>query len=266
MIIRRTAVTAAIGVLLFTVLAACGLLNEPEAPSGTIEAIPLEIATAEIPAEVTIVNQQEEPAEPMPTVEEVGEDIDASAKDDPDSGGAGLVIFTIDPEKSEVRFELDEDLSGIRNTVVGTTNQVAGEIALDTSDLATLQVGTILVNARTLATDNDLRNRTIQNRILNTGSYEFISFAPTAIEGLPESIGPGDSVNFTIAGDLTVRDVTKPVTFDVEATMVSESEFSGTASSTVSHEELGLSIPEVPRVANVEEEVELYIDFVATAG
>jgi hypothetical protein len=40
----------------------------------------------------------------------------------------------------------------------------------------------------------------------------------------------------------------------------------GTASAVVQREQYGMQIPSIPFVANVEEEVELFIDFVATAA
>lgn len=160
---------------------------------------------------------------------------------------------------------MDEDLRGARTTVVGATDQVAGEIAFDLNDLSTAQVGVLQINARTLVTDNSFRNRAIQNEILETGSYEFITFTPTAINGLPANATVGEAITFTIDGDLTIRDVTQPVTFTVVATPVTESQLAGTASAVITRADYNLAIPSVPNVANVEEEVELYIEFVANA-
>ncbi len=53
------------------------------------------------------------------------------------------------------------------------------------------------------------------------------------------------------------------MTFDVTVTVVSESRMVGTASTVVARTDYNLNIPSVPNVANVGEEVELYIDFVA---
>ena len=55
-------------------------------------------------------------------------------------------------------------------------------------------------------------------------------------------------------------------TFTVEATAASESQIVGTATAVVNRADFGLQIPSVPNVANVEEEVELYIDFTANAS
>ena len=234
---KRIATFVIFGLITAVGLAACGLLEEPATPSGAIEAIPLEISATDPPAESASEATLEATEVAAPSQEEEVADEPVVTEENTETEAGGLVIYTIVPEESKVRFELDEDLSGIRNTVRGTTNQVAGEIALDSSDPSTAQVGTLLVNARTLVTDNDFRNRAIQNRILNTGSFEFIEFAPSAIEGLPETINLGETANFVIVGDLTIRDVTKEVSFEVEATLVSEDEISGTASSVVSHEE-----------------------------
>jgi len=278
-------------------LSACGVLSTPEEASGPIEAVPLEIeetkdeanalaavattSTEELMEEPTAEAVAEPTAEPVaeptgypieaPTAAPVQvptgypvEEPTGELAQEPVSGE--LTIFEINQEGSEVRFELDEDLRGNRFTVVGVTNQVAGQIALNYTDLSATQVGEIRINARTLATDNNFRNRAIQNEILDTGTYEFITFVPTAVNDLPVSVAIGDAIQFTIIGDLTIRNITSEATFTVNATAVSATEFSGTATAIVTRETYGLQIPSVPNVANVEEEVELYIDFSATAS
>ena len=127
------------------------------------------------------------------------------------------------------------------------------------------QIGTIQINARTLLTDNNFRNRAIQNDILRTGAFEFITFTPTAINDLPESATVGDTVTFSIDGDLTIRDTTLPATFDNTATVVSAEQIDGSASTVHQSRSIRLEHPERSQCANVEEEVELYIDFVARA-
>ena len=93
--------------------------------------------------------------------------------------------------------------------MVGVTDQVAGAIQIDLENPANSQVGVIQINARTLVTDSDRRNRAMQNQILETGSYEFITFSPTAITGMPDTITLGESYAFQITGDLTIRDITQ---------------------------------------------------------
>ena len=209
-------------------LVACGTLSEPEEASAPIEAATLDTSSS--------------------------------------TDAAALRTYQISSTDSTVTFALDEELMGQPKTVVGTTNQVAGEIAVNLADLSTAQVGVIQINARGLTTDNNMRTRTMQNRILETGEFEFITFTPTLVNGLPASAGVGESVSFTISGDLTIRDITQPVVFDVTATIVSETQQSGTATAIVNRGDFDLQIPSVPNVANVEEEVELTIEFIANAS
>ena len=169
-------------------------------------------------------------------------------------------------EESEARFVIDEVLNNAPKTVVGTTDQVAGEIAIDPQNPANTRVGIIRVNARTLITDSEFRNRAIKNEILETDTYEFVTFTPTEITGLPESGAVGETYTFQIAGDLTIRDVTRPVTFDVTVTPTSDTRVEGIAVTTIRYADFEITIPQVRQVASVDENVRLEIDFVAAAS
>lgn len=285
---RRIAVIGLAAVIV-PFLAGCGIFQEIEEPSGTIEAIPLELeedgATDESPIEPTAAPAEEavteEPtaapveevaeeatSEPM---EEAVEESTAEPVEEPTETAVeeaaplpdGPTVYAIVPEQSLVRFELDEDLRGNRITVVGSTDQVSGQMAFDFADLSSTQVGIIQINARTLVTDNNFRNRAINNEILDTGEFEFITFEPSSVEGLPDSIGIGEAAIFSIVGTLTIRDISQEVTFDVTATAASANQIIGNASTVIALEDYDINIPSVPSVANVEEEVELYIDFIA---
>jgi polyisoprenoid-binding protein YceI len=157
-------------------------------------------------------------------------------------------------------------LRGSPYTVVGTTNQVSGQIALDGSDPRDVQVGTILVDARTLATDDSSRNRALGNQILSTSEYEYISFTPTQFTGLPDSVTTGQPFTFRATGDLTIRGVTKPATFDVTVTPWVDGRLDGSAMTTIQYADWGVSIPNVPFVASVDKDVQLAFDFTAIAA
>ena len=200
---------------------------------------------------------------------EASQAIDAPTLDAAASDAEGsATTFNIIPEESEVRFLLDEDLRGQRVTVVGVTNQVAGQLAVDFAAPANSEVGVIRINVRTLATDNEFRNRAIRGQILQSQNdeFEFAQFTPTAISGLPETLTIGEPITFQITGDLLIRDVSQPVTFETTVTPVSETRLEGQARAVIQRGDYGLTIPSVPGVANVEEEVELEIDFAATAA
>jgi len=178
---------------------------------------------------------------------------------------ASPIVFEIVPAESRARFLIDEVLRGNPITVVGATDQVAGQLAVDADDLSNTQVGVIQVNARTLATDNDFRNRAIKNRILLTDDYEFVTFAPTEVIGLPEVGAVGETYTFQVAGDLTITDVTRLVTFDVTTTPTSETRIEGTATTAFPYTDFELFIPDAPAVDTVDDVVRLELEFVAEA-
>jgi polyisoprenoid-binding protein YceI/cell division protein FtsB len=174
-------------------------------------------------------------------------------------------VYRIVADNSEVRFILTEELRGVPTTVTGKTNQVAGDILIDPAAPANSKIGLIRINARTLATDNEFRNQAIRSRILQSSrdEFEFIEFNPTAISGLPATVAAGQDISFKVTGDLKIRNIVKSVTFDVTAKL-SDTQLEGKAKTGVKRGDFDLQIPSAPGVANVAEDVQLEIDFVAT--
>ena len=72
-------------------------------------------------------------------------------------------------------------------------------------------------------------------------------------------------LEFTVEGDLEIRDTVDTVTFDVIATHIDENTFDGTAEATVLRSEYGIGIPNAPGVADVSDEVLIRLEFVATS-
>ena len=182
------------------------------------------------------------------------------------STSSGTTTYTIDQASSEARFVIDETLNGAPVTVVGTTTQVAGKIALDTSDPSTAQVGAITINARTFATDSANRDRATQNQVLKTADYEYITFTPTTLIGLPETLTVGQSYTFQIVGQLAMVGQTHEATFAATVTPTAGGTLQGTATTTINYADWGISVPSVPFVTDLAETVTLELDFVATAN
>jgi len=181
--------------------------------------------------------------------------------------GDSRVLFSIIPEQSEALFRIDEVLLGDPKTVVGTTDQIAGEMLVDWVDPANSQLGLIRVNVRTLSTDNEFRNRALRGQILEADQdeYEFADFIPLELLQLPSSIAIGDLLDFQIRGNLTVHGVTREVIFDTTLTIVSNSHIEGNAQTRIRYQDFDMTIPKAPGVADVSTEVELGIAFVARA-
>ena len=302
--IKKIGIALALVALLAAGYLGYQLFRTPEAASGPIEAIPLTVETPpqtssdaapapeltsatpsptteaateapvsepavpDVPAEIVETQPAADPEATTAAAAEGEATTAGEAEAQPDSGGeapAAPIIFEIVPSDSQARFLIDEVLRGDPITVVGTTDQVAGQFAVTPDDLSGSQVGPVQVNARTLATDNRFRDRAIKNWILQTDSYEFVTFTPTEITGLPATGAVGESYTFQINGNLTITNVTRPVTFEVTATATSETRLEALAATTILYAEFGLTIPDSPSVDTVADEVRLELEFVAEA-
>lgn len=179
------------------------------------------------------------------------------------------VEFKIIAAESLASFTLEEDLRGLRTTVIGSTNEVGGSIMVDLANAPASSIGAIVINARTLETDNSFRNRALRSQILKStqDEFEFIVFEPSELSNWSaDAVAVGERVSFDVAGDLTVAGVTQPVTFVAEVMLDSETQISGSATVNLLHGDFGLVIPDVPSVANVTDDVDLRLKFVARAG
>lgn len=227
--------------ILLLLLAACAPAAEPAA--GESAAPTAEAPVAEVPA-----------AAEAPAAE-------APAPETP----AGAIRFALVPSQSEARFIINEDLMGRPTTVVGKNSSVSGGVTVVPGDPAGVTIDPIVIDANTFVTDNNRRNGAIQRFILQSSSYPTITFTPTAVEGVPAAVAAGDRLELQVTGDLTIREVTRSETFAVTVQVVSENELHVNGSTQILRDNYQLTIPSVPSVANVTNEVQLEFDFVATA-
>ncbi len=169
------------------------------------------------------------------------------------------------PERTTATFSMEEDLRGKHITVLGTTNQVTGAVKADPANLAKVEFDPVRINARTFVTDSEQRNNAIRRMILKTenDANEFIEFTVKNVIGAPASSTLSQSFPFKAVGDLKISGVTREVTFDGTVLFNSVNEMSGTAQTKVHYADFGLSVPNLPFLANVDEEVTLKLDFVA---
>lgn len=189
----------------------------------------------------------------------VQSDVSRLENTNPDSKQLRIV-----PTESTAEFKLDEDLRGTRITVVGTTGEVAGDLAIQTNP-AKIDIGEIKIDARTLKTDSEQRNGAIGRFILKSEepANQYIVFKPTAVTGLPATITLDQEFTAKITGDLTIRGTTKQVTFDGKGTYKADGSLVGSASTVVVYADYGLVVPDLPFLANVDKSTTLSINIVA---
>ena len=142
----------------------------------------------------------------------------APTQGSPAVAGGQPVVYKIVPAESQASYEVGETFFNQNNRfnlAVGTTSAIQGEITVDPANPANSSIGTITVDISQLKSDSGRRDNVIRERYLESAAYPQAVFKPTAIEGLPASYTPGQEVTFKVTGDLTVHQITQPVTFDV---------------------------------------------------
>jgi Tol biopolymer transport system component/polyisoprenoid-binding protein YceI len=176
----------------------------------------------------------------------------------------GLRTFHIVPEQSEASYRVQEKFleRPLPITAVGRTNVVSGTFELNLDGQPSGRVITMTVDLRTIRSDAEPRDYAMREW-LAVNHYPFATFTSTAIEDAPALVRPGEEVTFQVAGDLTVRGRTLPVTFDMTATLVDDI-LAGSAKTIVS-----LDAYQIPAKRSwglsVDDAVTVQFDFVAAA-
>ena len=172
-------------------------------------------------------------------------------------------VYRIDASQSEVRYEVNETfLQGNRlNTAIGRTKGIAGDIAVNMAQPSKSQMGPIVINVSQFKSDEDRRDNFIRRTGLESSKYPTATFATKSIDGLPAQVKAGDQVSFTISGDLTVKQTTKPVTWQVTL-KIEDKRLVGSASTQITMSEFGVGPIQIP-LLSTEDAVKLTFDFVA---
>ena len=113
-----------------------------------------------------------------------------------------------------------------------------------------------------LKTDQSQRDDWLEDNALETSSFPEATFTATTVTGLPESINEGEEISFQLVGDLTVRDVTNSVTFDVTA-VLSDDTIKGTAVLPLKLTDFGIDPPDFANTLKVADEFRIEVTLVA---
>jgi polyisoprenoid-binding protein YceI len=136
------------------------------------------------------------------------------------SAQSGETIYRIDPTHSDVSYDVQEKLFGHNeHRAHGTTNGIAGDIALNDAHPAASRVGQIVVNVEELHSDNNLRDAQIRSSYLSSHDYPLADLTVSSLQGLPASIQEGHHYHFTMRSQLTVKKTPAPVLWDVDASV-----------------------------------------------
>lgn len=163
---------------------------------------------------------------------------------------------------SQVGYRVQEQLANrnLPNEAVGTTQSVTGTVTLQPDGTIVSEQSKFVADLSTLRSDQGMRDNYIKRNTLQTATYPQAVFVPTAVEGLPSPLPASGAVSFKVTGDLTVRGVTKAVTWDVQG-QVAGNALTGTAQTTFTFGDFGMDPPRTMMVLSVEDKVVLEMTF-----
>lgn len=172
------------------------------------------------------------------------------------------VRLVIDTAGTEVRYRVRERLVGneLDNDAIGVTRKVSGQIALSADGAVIPEESKITIDVTGLKSDQDRRDNFVRRRLLLTDSNPTVVFQPTAIKGGPRAIPTSGSATFTIVGNLTVKGVTKPTTWTVNARYLPTAVL-GSASTAFTFSDFSITQPRVPILLSVADTIRLEGDF-----
>ncbi|MGD0005227.1 MAG: YceI family protein [Anaerolineaceae bacterium] len=181
---------------------------------------------------------------------------------------ANTVDYKIVPGESQVSYKVQETFinkNNKLNTAIGVTKQVTGDIYGNKNDPSQSKIGTITIDISQFTSDSSMRDNFIRKNFLQSNTYPLATFAPTAIDGMPASYTEGQSYSFKVTGNLTVHNITKPVTFDIAASL-SGNTLSGTATAGIKMSDFGVGPITLAGMIQTQDDVALTLKFVARPG
>jgi predicted lipoprotein with Yx(FWY)xxD motif len=178
--------------------------------------------------------------------------------------GVEPTVFSIVPGESEVSYEVGETFLGDNRfaTAIGVTPEVTGLIMGDLTDPRSVVLGPVEVDISQFKSDSDRRDNKIRSDFLESTKFPIATFKPTEIEGIPDEYTEGEPVTLFVTGDLTIKETTQPVTFEVTA-QLEDSTLTGEAATTILMSDFGVGPISILGFLETEDEVILTFNFVA---
>ena len=163
--------------------------------------------------------------------------------------------------ESKATYKINEELRGTPTLVTGNTTAITGSITLDVVNKK-IVTGKIEIDANSFATDIPARDENVKKLVLEADkdNNKTITFVPTNIEGVLEI---GKPSNVKIAGAITIKGITKPVTLTGTAILNPDNSLVLSVKTVLAYGDFGVTIPDFPFLANIDKTVDLSVDIVA---
>jgi polyisoprenoid-binding protein YceI len=177
-------------------------------------------------------------------------------------GSDAAVRLEVLPNGNEVRYRVREQLVGLElpNDAVGRTNAITGGISLDDAGRVIPGESAFVIQVAGLTSDKERRDGYLRRRTLVTDSNPSVVLRPTSLRGLTFPLPSVGTRTFELAGDLTIKGVTRPTTWRVNATFAGDT-VSGTTATAFTFADFQLEQPKVRVVLSVADTIGLEYDF-----
>ncbi len=177
--------------------------------------------------------------------------------------GTGEKVYRIDAASSALSYAVNEKLFGhTAHRAVGTTNGIAGDIALNASHPSASRVGQVVVNVEQLHSDNNLRDAKIRADYLESHDNPLANLTVAGLTGMPSSITEGTSYHFTMATQLTVKKTPAAATWAVDAS-VAGGKLTATATTKVKMSTFGIGPISIAGLVSTSDDVTLTLKLTA---
>lgn len=175
---------------------------------------------------------------------------------------ATRIRYIVAPTGNEARYRVREQLAGfdLPNDAIGVTKDITGRLVVESNGRVVTDSSRIVVKVATLKSDKTRRDGYLQRRTLETEKYPDVILVPMTFQGISEPIPAGTSRTFTLMGNLTIRGVPHPTSWQVTARAEGR-DVVGTATTAFTFKDVGLEQPKVPIVLSVADTVKLEYDF-----
>lgn len=110
-------------------------------------------------------------------------------------------------------YRVDEVLRGVGTTVVGRTQQVAGELTVNDT---TVSAANISIDMASVATNISARDNYFRSDTMHTSEYPNAAFELTTPIQVSTPLIAGEKKSFEVKGKLTIHGVTRDVTTQLE--------------------------------------------------
>lgn len=262
---RRVGQFTIIFALLAALLAACAGASAPaaapaaEAPAAE-EAAPAAQESAAIDVEMPQPDPADQAQEATPAPGE------AATVTSPLTVGPAVRTFQLVPGTSTMQYFVEEEFFGQAVpfiTAVGQTTALTGSVALRFGDNGVIiDSGVFTADISTLTSDRPRRDQAIRERWLESSRYPRATFVATEVAALPAGAAFGQDVRFQVLGDMTIRDVINPITWQMTA-RIDGGVLTGAATTFFTMRDYGFDPPDVAGILRVTDGVTVTVNFVA---